>query len=68
MYAYQQKMSGEDIKNIRVRLRMTQKEFAELVNVTSKTVERWESGKNVISGPITVLLKCINEDLRRVRL
>lgn len=62
MYAYQQKMSGENIKNIRVRLKMTQKEFAELVNVTSKTVERWESGKTVISGPITVLLKYINED------
>ena len=62
MYAYQKKMSEKDIKNIRMRLKMTQKEFAEIVNVTSKTVERWESGKSEVSGPITVLLKFLNED------
>lgn len=40
--------SGKDIKAIRRKLGMTQGEFAELVHVSSKTIERWEGGKREI--------------------
>ncbi len=53
--------SGKDIKAIRRKLGMTQGEFAELVHVSSKTIERWEGGKREITGPITTLIKILNE-------
>ena len=55
-YALQKKSSGKDIKIMRQKLNMTQKEFAEFVNVSYKTVERWEAGDNDITGPIVTLI------------
>lgn len=52
---------GKDIKAIRKKLDMTQTEFAELVHVSSKTIERWETGKKEITGPVTTLVKILNE-------
>ena len=60
-YAFQKSLSGREIKNIRIRLGMTKKELAEFVNVSPKTVERWEGSTATVSGPITVLLKIISE-------
>jgi transcriptional regulator with XRE-family HTH domain len=35
-------ISGEEIKHIREKLELTQEEFAQLLKVTPKTIERWE--------------------------
>lgn len=58
-------VTSEEIKLVREILGMTQKEFAEFLNVSKRTVERWETAKELISGPITVLLDLIvkNHDL-----
>ena len=48
-------VTAEEIKLVREILGMTQKEFAEFVNVSKRTVERWESTDEQITGPITVL-------------
>ncbi|HXJ35672.1 MAG TPA: helix-turn-helix domain-containing protein [Candidatus Eisenbacteria bacterium] len=34
---------GNDIRNIRQQLRMTQEEFAHAIAVTASTVNRWEN-------------------------
>lgn len=54
-------IQGKDIKAIRRKLGLTQLEFAELVNVSVKTIERWEAGQGKITGPIVTLVKILNE-------
>lgn len=60
-FAISNSVTGKDIKIIRHRLGVTQSEFAELVNVSSKTIERWESGHKEVTGPIVTLIKILNE-------
>lgn len=54
-------IAGEEIKEIRRKLKLTQAGFAELVNVSPKTIERWEAGSKKINGPIVTLVKILNE-------
>lgn len=61
LFAVPQEVDKDEIKSIRKRLNLTQKQFAELVNVSSKTVERWETSEKAITGPIVVLIKALNE-------
>lgn len=65
-FALAESIQSKDIKAIRKKLQLTQKEFAELVNVSAKTVAYWESGKTEISGPIVTLVKILNEDTELV--
>lgn len=62
-FATEKELTGEAIKLLRQKLNMTQKEFALFVNVSQKTIERWESGVSMVSGPITVLYKILKEHL-----
>lgn len=39
-----EEMSGDEIRNLRKRLGLTQEEFAHAVAVTFSTVNRWENG------------------------
>ncbi len=36
---------GENIKNLRKKINLTQKELGELLSVSHQTVSSWESGK-----------------------
>ena len=54
-------VTGEEIKAIRRKLKLTQACFAELVNVSQKTIERWEEGDKKITGPIVTLVQILNE-------
>ncbi len=58
-------ITAEEIRLIRDITGMTQKEFAEFLGVSKRTVERWESSDDVITGPITVLAELLikNNDL-----
>lgn len=60
-FAISDGVTSEDIKNIRKKLDLTQHEFAELVNISKKTVERWETGNKPVTGPIVTLIKILNE-------
>ena len=40
-------MNGLDIKNLRLKLGVTQRELAEMVGVSEKTVQNWEYGKPI---------------------
>lgn len=61
IFAVADALISTDIRRIRKNLNLTQVEFAELVNVSKKTIERWESGENQIVGPIVTLVKLLNE-------
>lgn len=45
------------IHGLRVRLGLTQRHFADALNVSEKTVKAWEQGVNVPSGPALRLLQ-----------
>ena len=49
--------TAKEIKKIRKELHLTQKEFAEFINCSKPTVERWERSEDVIRGPIVPFLK-----------
>lgn len=63
-YAISDELTSEDIKVIRRKLGFTQKELAQFVHVSVKTIERWESEKKSITGPIVPLVKILNENPR----
>lgn len=60
-YAIGEALQSDDIRNVRKRLKLTQTEFARLINVSNKTVERWESNEKPITGPIVPLVKILKE-------
>ena len=53
--------TAREIKQIRKELHLTQKEFAEFVNCSKPTIERWERSKEVIRGPIVPFLKMLQK-------
>ena len=55
-------ITGNEIKNVRKKLKMTQKEFALFASVSKPTVERWEREEKV-SGPIVSLIEILKRDL-----
>ena len=61
LFAVGESLLGEEIRAIRKKLYLTQKEFAELVNVSVKTIERWESGDKPVIGPVVTLVKLLTE-------
>lgn len=48
--------TSAQVKNIRVKIGLTQKLFAKYIGVSTKTVEAWEVGRNKPSGPSNRLL------------
>ena len=55
-------VTAEDIKNVRKKLGLTQKNFAELIGCSKSTVERWESGNETVSGPVVLLLRYLERE------
>ena len=53
--------TAKEIKQIRKELHLTQKEFAEFINCSKPTVERWERSEEVIRGPIVPFLKMLQK-------
>jgi len=51
-----------EIKEIRNSLGMTQAVFALFMGVSKKTVEAWESGRNMPDGPARRLLAMVQAD------
>ena len=53
--------TAKEIKSVRAKLGLTQKEFALLINCSKITVERWETSEGKITGPICLLLKMLEK-------
>lgn len=56
------KYDSKSIRRIRKSLNMTQTVFAGLIGVSQKTVEAWESGRNIPMGPASRVLDLLSED------
>ena len=63
IYAIPEYATANDIKRVREKLKMTQREFAILVGVSKPTVERWESSTDKINGPIVLLINMIENNI-----
>ena len=62
-YAIPEYVTSNDVKRVREKLNMSQREFADFVNVSKPTVERWEREKDKINGPIVLLLNMIENNM-----
>lgn len=62
MYIFNNSVDSQEVKNIRKKLKLTQKAFAELVGVSIKTVASWEISKKAITGPIVPLIRILNDN------
>lgn len=60
------KYNAEGVKKIRKSLNMTQAVFAGMMGVSPKTVEAWESGRNVPMGPASRVLDLLMKDKKNV--
>ena len=60
------KYNAEGVKQIRQSLNMTQAVFAGMMGVSQKTVEAWESGRNVPMGPASRFLDLLMENKKNV--
>ena len=56
-----EEMSTQEIKNIRIKLQMSQPAFASIIGVSKKTVEAWETGTNKPSGASARMLQLIKK-------
>jgi len=61
------KFKGKQVKRIRKSVNLTQKTFAELFGVSYKTVEAWEDGTNLPSGPAQRILGALKKDTDNIR-
>jgi len=50
-----------DIRNIRLRLKKSQAEFAMMIGVSVSTLQNWEQGRRSPEGPARALLKIAAE-------
>ncbi len=51
-----------DVARIRAAAGLTQREFAERIGVSKRTLENWEQGRRVPQGPARALLRLIAAD------
>jgi len=54
-------LSGDEIRSLRERNDLTQAQFASLLRLGVNTISRWESGRNVQTSAMDVLLRLIRD-------
>ena len=54
--------SAMDIKAIRKKLKLTQKNLAELMGISVRTLQNWEQGRRKPEGPAMAFLKVASSD------
>ena len=54
-------LSGDEIRSIRERHHLTQAQLARLLRLGGNTISRWESGRNVQTAAMDVLLRLIRD-------
>lgn len=54
-------LSADNIRAIRERFGLSQAELADLLRLGANTISRWESGRNVQSAAMDILLRLIRD-------
>ncbi len=62
-YAVAQYISGNDIKILRKKMKISRKDFAKLAGVSVKTVEYWEGNDKEVSGPVVLMCRLLDENI-----
>lgn len=60
-YAIRNEIDGEEIRRVRKKLKLTQEEFAQICNVSKKSVQRWEKSDKV-EGSVVSIIDLLNID------
>lgn len=60
-YLIPEYVTAKEIKEVRKKQNMTQKEFAEFIHCSKATVERWERSKEPLRGMITIVVHMLRE-------
>ena len=60
------KVTPPDIKMVREKLQVTQKEFATMIGVSTRTLQNWEQGRRKPEGPANALLKVATKNPKAV--
>ena len=60
-FALQKTLSAAEVKRIRKMLKLKQKELAELMNVSVKTIAHWEGSGGCAKGTAAVMLDILRE-------
>jgi len=55
-----------DIKTVREKLQVTQREFATMIGVSIRTLQNWEQGRRKPEGPANALLKVATKNPKAV--
>ncbi len=53
---------ADKVKSLRLELKLAQAAFAGVCGVSVKTVEAWESGRNIPNGSTSRLLEILQKD------
>ena len=53
---------GNELKDVRIRKGLSQEKLARLLNVTTRTIQRWESGLEPSELQLAKLREFINKD------
>lgn len=61
-YDYETITTNEFVKELRTNLNMTQSYFARTLGVSKKTVEKWEQGRNKVTGATSLLLYILSKE------
>jgi putative transcriptional regulator len=62
-----QPMPPLDVKEVRMRQKMTQREFSATYSIPLTTLVKWEQGKSGPTGPTRLLLHVIDQHPKTVR-
>jgi putative zinc finger/helix-turn-helix YgiT family protein len=54
-------LSADEIRSIRKHFRLTQGELARLLRLGATTISRWESGRNVQTAAMDILLRLLRD-------
>jgi len=54
------------VRDLRVRLGLTQKQFSGMIGVSIKTLQNWEQGRREPEGPAKALLRVVEKEPQAV--
>lgn len=60
-------MTPEEVKNLRTRLGVTQRQLAEMIGATQVTIARYETGVSKPTGAYLMLLKQLAEKVKKAK-
>ena len=66
-FALKETVSAEEVKALRKKLGLTQRDFAKLLGCSKPTVERLERDNTVTKGPMVLLMKLLDRDVEYIQ-